>query len=217
MHTVHFPKDRAVGQLMRVVRHRDKELWEDIADAQGTVTIPADEQLILALDNTTDLSPLDDFHPDALCGLQLWKLFALRDEELRHVGRLTGLRYLSLSDAWEITDAGVAHLAGLVHLEELDLTETTITDVGLAYLSTLANVRTLSLWGTRVGDSGLRHIRKLAALENVLMPYTKITDRGLHDLAANRNLKRLDIRGTNITTSRVEALQRLLPDCAITM
>lgn len=215
MQTVRFPEGYPVGQLMRVVRQQDRELWEDVAPAQGIVTISTDEQLVLLLDETTDLSPLDDFHPDALFGLSLWKIFTLRDEELRHVGRLTGLRYLALSDAWEITDVGIAHLGGLVQLEELDLTETTVTDVGLTYLRRLGKLRTLILWGTQVGDIGLRLLQDLGSLETLNLRYTKVSDQGLDALSAHTGLKLLDIKGAGFTVSGVEALQRALPHCTI--
>lgn len=216
MHTVYFPETQSVGQLMRVVRDHDQERWEDICTAQGTVNISAGERLILMLDNTTDLSPLDDVGPDALFGLHLWKLFTLPDDELRHVGRLSGLRYLSLGDAWEVTDSGMAHLAGLVRLEELDLTQTTITDKGLAYLDGLANVRKLSLWGTQVGDAGLLHVLHMRGLEILNLRYTKVSDEGVGDLVRLRNLKRLDLTGTNITVRRIEQVRRALPNCTIT-
>ncbi len=84
MHQVHFPEDHAVGQLMQVVSRHGQEVWEDIAVAQGIVTISDGERLILTLDNTTDLSPLDGFHPHALYGLQLWKLFEWKRQNSEH-------------------------------------------------------------------------------------------------------------------------------------
>jgi hypothetical protein len=215
MRAVQFPEDHSVGKLIRVVRHGADEAWEDIAEVRGSLTLPAGDGLVLELDNTEALSPLDALPPDALFGLVLWKLFTLRDEELRHVGRLTGLRRLWLSDAWAITDTGIAHLAGLVHLEDLDLTETAVTDRGLRSLGALANLRRLILWGTRVGDIGAEHLGNLNHLEELDLRHTAISDRSIANLAALKGLAELDIAGTGITPQGVEALQGALPHCTI--
>ena len=41
------------------------------------------------------------------------------DPELAHIGRLTRLAFLNFSDAPAVTDAGLAHLAGLTQLCEM--------------------------------------------------------------------------------------------------
>lgn len=215
MYTVQFPEDHSVGKLIRVVRHGVDEAWEDIAEVRGALTLPTGDGLVLELDNTEDLSPLDAFPPDALFGLVLWKLFTLRDEELRHVGRLTGLRRLWLGDAWAITDTGIAHLTGLVHLEDLDLTDTAVTDWGLRSLGALVNLHRLILWGTRVGDAGVAHLRGLGHLEELNLRYTPVSDHSIASLAVHDGLTELDIARTGITPQGIEALQRVLPCCVV--
>lgn len=215
MHVIRFPEDRSVGKLIRIVLHEEDEAWEDIANVRGTLVLPADDGLVLELDNTEDLSPLDGCPPAALFGLVLWKLFTLHDEELHHVGRLTGLRRLWLSDAWGITDAAITHLIRLVHLEDLDLTQTNVTDHGLRYLGMLVSLRRLILWGTRVGDAGIEHLGALNHLEELNLRYTMVSDRSIASLAVHRGLTELDIAETGITPQGVDVLQNALPHCAI--
>ena len=53
------------------------------------------------------------------------------------------LRTLALEDA-SITDAGLAHLAGLTELDDLDLMRVHISDKGLAHLKNLTSCESCS-------------------------------------------------------------------------
>ena len=216
MHSVRFPDDRSVGKLIRMTITADGQRGEeDVCDLHGMVTIPDNAQLVVELDNTTDLSLLDGFHADDLFGLTLWKLFSIRDDELRHVGRLTGLRELVVLDAWNIGNPGIAHLAGLVNLEKLDLTESSITDVGLAHVGRFVKLRTLVLWGTQITDEGLHHIQSLLSLEKLNLYRTRVSDRGMPYLVCHRRLRQLDLRHTNVTASGIAMVQGSMPQCAV--
>ena len=57
----------------------------------------------------------------------------------------------------EVTDAGLAHLAGLAALKFLHLNDTQVTDAGLAHLTGLTALEVLGLSGTQVTDAGLAH------------------------------------------------------------
>jgi Leucine-rich repeat (LRR) protein len=59
----------------------------------------------------------------------------------------------------QITDAGLAHLAGLTNLETLSLFGTHITDAGLAHLEKLTNLKELNLSDTRVTSEGCDKLR----------------------------------------------------------
>ncbi|MDO4570790.1 MAG: hypothetical protein Q4D38_10425, partial [Planctomycetia bacterium] len=95
-----------------------------------------------------------------------------------------------------ITDAGLAHLAGLTNLESLDLGWTKITDAGLAHLAGLTNLDWLELRDTNITDPGLAHLAGLTNLNQLGLENTNITDAGLAHLAGLTNLDWLELRDT---------------------
>jgi hypothetical protein len=50
------------------------------------------------------------------------------DEGLRQVGRMTQLKELYIWDARSVTDAGIAHLAGLENLQKIHISHSNLTD-----------------------------------------------------------------------------------------
>ena len=99
----------------------------------------------------------------------------ITDEERRKV---TGL-HLSVSD---ITNDGLAHLAGLENLQWLDLMNTQVGDAGLAQLARLKNLQWLNLSDTQVGDAGLAHLTGLKNLQRLHLINTQVTDAGVAKL-----------------------------------
>jgi hypothetical protein len=57
-----------------------------------------------------------------------------------------------------ITDAGLASLKNLTHLEGLDLSETEVTEAGLEQLKGLTNLLSLTLVATHIDDAGIDRI-----------------------------------------------------------
>ena len=104
----------------------------------------------------------------------------------------------------EVTDASLAHLAGLTALELLILDGTHVTDAGLAHLTGLTALKALDLIGTQVTDAGLAHLAGLAALETLDLAGTQVTDAGV---AALR--KRLP-NGVRSGRDPIPPLRRLL-------
>ncbi len=61
----------------------------------------------------------------------------------------------------KVTDAGLAHLAGLTALEELDLSYSQVPDAGLAHLAGLTALETLYLpYSQEITDAGVAKIQK---------------------------------------------------------
>jgi DNA invertase Pin-like site-specific DNA recombinase len=81
-----------------------------------------------------------------------------------------------------ITDAGLAHLEGLVNLQRLHLSGTQITDAGLVSLKGLTKLEDLALEETQISDGGLVYLKELTALKSLSLMYTKTTDAGVGDL-----------------------------------
>jgi hypothetical protein len=93
----------------------------------------------------------------------------------------------------EIADAGLAQIAGLTRLQELDLQSTQITDAGLAHLARLTRLQRLSLDGTKITDAGLAHLAGLTRLQWLWL--------------LNNN--------SQVTDDGVKKLQQALPKCQI--
>ena len=107
----------------------------------------------------------------------------------------------------QITDAGLAHLAGLTQLQFLYLDDTQITDAGLANLAGLTRLQHFRLSNTRITDGGLAHIAGLTQLQMLGLDNTKVTDAGLANLAGLTRLQSLSLYDTRITDAGLHTLQ----------
>ncbi len=82
------------------------------------------------------------------------------DSTMRQISRLaTGPTSLSLSNT-QVTDAGLAYLAGLNDLQSLMLDGTQVTDAGLAHVKRMKNLLALDLSGTHVTDDGIAELTR---------------------------------------------------------
>ena len=138
------------------------------------------------------------------------RLDPLSDALMIHVGRLSGLEELDLSQS-AVTDSGILQLRGLKNLRVLKLTDTAIGDAGLAHLSRLTNLRVLNLDGNAISDAGLTHLSGLSNLLELSLEDTGLTDAGLIHLKGLMNLRFLNLKGTRVSFPGVQDLQRSLP------
>ena len=112
----------------------------------------------------------------------------------------------------EVTDASLAHLAGLTALELLILDGTQVTDAGLAHLSGLTALKDLRLIVTGFTDAGLAHLTGLTALERLYLYGNPITGPGLAHLTGLTALKELSLYNTQVTDAGVAELRKRLPN-----
>jgi Leucine-rich repeat (LRR) protein len=109
--------------------------------------------------------------------------YDVADEDMAHLGALRQLREL-LIESDEITDRGVAHLAGCRSLESLHLIYSPrVTDEALATLAALPNLRFLNLSGVPITDAGIKLLSACPRLESLDLEGTQITDACLGTLA----------------------------------
>jgi Leucine-rich repeat (LRR) protein len=88
----------------------------------------------------------------------------ITDEGLSAIGKLRSLSQLDL-EANQLSDAGIAHLAGLENLRTLGLAGNEgVTDQAFQALASLSMLASLDLSGTAVTDQGLTALK--AALPN---------------------------------------------------
>jgi hypothetical protein len=74
------------------------------------------------------------------------------DDDLRVLEDLTDVQQLTLSNRKKVTDAGLAHLAGLTRLNVLVLDGTSVTGPGLHYLRDLQQLEGLTFSSTALTD-----------------------------------------------------------------
>lgn len=208
-----FPADRSMGTL-KAQRPGDAE-WTTLGQARGRYTVDQEWQLKLIVhhDAISDLSPLAGIAPDALVSVVLIGT-EVDDGQLCHIGRLTGLRELDLTNT-PVSDRGMACLGGLIHLASLRLFRTSVSGDGLVNLGRMTALRHLELGSTTVTDAGLVHLANLPALSTVDLHDTAVTEQGLAHLAKLTSLKRLAI--PEMSTDAIVRMRQRLPDCRVTV
>jgi Leucine-rich repeat (LRR) protein len=159
-----------------------------------------------------------------LAGLEALEVLHLNrtlvsDAGLAFIGKLKNLRALFINDETvfsgekkRISDAGLAHLAGLDKLEILDLDGCLVGDAGLAHLSGL-NLRELSI-GTydakgSIGTEGLKQIAKLGGLQALVIRDSKITAGSLALLGGLTHLRVLDLWSDAMTDEAAGQLVKM--------
>jgi Leucine-rich repeat (LRR) protein len=133
---------------------------------------------------------------------------AVTDADLGHLRGWKLLQFLDLSDCKNVTDAGLAYLARLPELTELNLAGSGVRGDGLDHLKTADRLRALD---ARKTGATARHLAPLAALKNLeRLTLDPVADeRVLRFLAGLPNLKEIDLRGFPLTNRRLGLLQKM--------
>jgi hypothetical protein len=163
------------------------------------------------------------------------------DEGLKYVGKMHALEELYIWDATSITDAGVAHLAGLKNLKNIHMDSSKMTDASLVLLSGLPRIEKMSLqlntftdrgflrlkgqdnltelWtghgNFQVTDAGLARFREFKKLELIDLQKSKVTARGLEQLKGMKSLKRVLLGSTGIADSELEPFRQAMPNVKV--
>lgn len=115
--------------------------------------------------------------------------YASTDIDLEPVGRTKDIRSLRISNAENITDAGLAHLAG-TRLLELEV-----------------------LHAEKITDDGIDHISKISTLEKLTLSYCEqLTGASIDHLRRLTNLKKISAFQAGINP---RILQSMLPNCEV--
>jgi len=175
-------------------------------------------RLFRSLRELTDISlggiNSTDQHLEALRGLTALRGLWLgdtrvTDKGLANLTELSQLRELSLDRNSAITDAGLAHIAGLTKMETLLLGRTGITDAGLAKLRGMTELGLLTLDRTKITDVGMAHLAGMVKLYSLALDGTRITDAGLKYLRKMDCLRTLHLSATNISDAGLAQLRDL--------
>jgi Leucine-rich repeat (LRR) protein len=130
------------------------------------------------------------------------------DADLGHLRGWKLVQALDLSDCKNVTDAGLAYLALMPELTDLNLAGSGVRGDGLDHLKGSTSLRALDLRRTGVTA---RQLAPLAALKNLeRLTLDPLTDeRVLRFLAGFPNLKEIDLRGFTLTNRRLGLLQTM--------
>jgi Leucine-rich repeat (LRR) protein len=118
------------------------------------------------------------------------------------------LESLDLSDS-TFTDEGMKGLEGLKELRRLDLRNTAVTDEGIKHLSGLTELEELDLYGVKVTDSGLASLRNLSAMRKLNLLGAEIDDAGMEVFAGMVHLREVNLYRTHVTNAGLAKLRAL--------
>jgi len=137
----------------------------------------------------------------------------LGDEGLTYLKNIPSVEKLNLDGMSNLTGAGLAHVATLSQLKDLNVGRTPITDGDLAHLSKLTKLESLNLYNTQTTDEGLVHLKRLRSLKRLkVRTKGEITDKGVAHLTEIKSLEHLDLPNWGITDeglAHVAELSRL--------
>ncbi|MFC1739414.1 leucine-rich repeat domain-containing protein, partial [Planctomycetota bacterium] len=95
----------------------------------------------------------------------------IRDEDLACLANLKNLRWFQISqiitEPLGLTDAGVAHLAGLTNMNRLTFGGPELTDKAFVYLEDMKKLDMLNVYGGNFTDEGLANLKGLKALRSI--------------------------------------------------
>lgn len=133
---------------------------------------------------------------------------AITDEDLQRLALFPNLARLSLRGT-AISDAGLAALTGLP-LASLDLRGTAVSGNGFALLPT-TRLEALHLTDTKVTEADLARLPSLPLLKTLKLNFLALSDLSIETLAAQPNLRHVELDGTQLSDEGLRRLLELLP------
>jgi hypothetical protein len=114
-----------------------------------------------------------------------------------------------LRESW-VSDGELGALARVPRLVRVDLAHTRISDLGVRQLRALAALRELDLsWAELVGDEGVVALKELGSLRRLALRGTQVTSATLAGLAGLGDLEALDVAFARVTDEGMPSLLRL--------
>ena len=137
----------------------------------------------------------------------------VNDDDMTLISGFSNIRWLNVQGT-SITDKSLQHIGALMRLEFLCLDGTDMTDAGLVYLSQLVNLRQLFFSDTQVTGRELKHLAELHELEYLLLPRRcRIEDDHLVLFYGLTKLKKVNLKGADVSSEGLSKLQESLPAC----
>lgn len=193
--------DAIVGQLIRLFHLKALTLGTGLTDAGLTQlkNMPSLQELTVGPSQITGKGIASLAELPSLKVLCLHQMKLASADEWASFGKLSSLQCLTLMHIRsQVTDAHIAHLAGLQFLRELSIGAIIIRDRNAMY-------------SMDVTDKGIGYISKLKSLERLSLRGVKITDEGLQQLSKIPTLQWLDLQGCKVTEQGLQRLKKKLP------
>lgn len=166
--------------------------------------IPATPESFTTVGNLKGLVELDVGSTDA------------SDKSLEEISKITTLQSLEMSRCL-IQGKSFSSLKALVKLRELDLSSNRLSKNSIQILIQSApQLTSLDLSDTELTDNDiiqictLKHLQILDVSRNRL-----VTDRAIDSLLKLKNLKRLNVKKTSLSTAGVDRIRSRIPNCTI--
>lgn len=131
------------------------------------------------------------------------------DEHLEHIVALPHLKSVAISYANGVTSSGVIHLAKMPQLEAINLTNVPDLAENLKGLVTLPTLKALSLNGRNVTDSEMVSLANATGLERLGLRNTSVTDDGMAHFIGLKKLSSLYMEGAMLTDDAIPHLIQL--------
>ena len=199
---LHFPDDVSVGFFEAYVGSTTLKR----GDARGPVSVPERADVYLYL--TCPIRGLGQLRADDVASIEIHKRSA-KDADFGRLSHLTAVRELRASKSHDVGDAGLAAIALMRRMRELDLYASAVTDAGLVHLSGMVELESLNLGDTRVTGPGLAHLVGLQRLS--YLTRSGIGDDAVPHLLRLRGLNRIVLRQTRLTEAAVARLRAGFP------
>lgn len=137
--------------------------------------------------------------------------------ELKKLRLFSDLRSASFAGT-NLNDVGLAHVARVRTIDNLNLQDTEISDAGLACLERLPNLQHLRLKGNpQLTNACVPHLARLTQLVDLQIHETSITEAALTELAGLAELRGVSVHvwQGNYTFDGLLALSVRMPGCAV--
>lgn len=126
---------------------------------------------------------------------------------LASVAQLKGLTNLNIINQSKLNDLGLAHLAGLKHLERFGYIGTSMTGKPFKDFTGWTRLRSSSFRGSQIDDEGLRALcENFSTLETLSLAHAKFTDAAAVHLAKLKQLKGLEVGSQKATSQSLRHL-----------
>ena len=195
-----------------------------VAAAKGKVELTADGQGVKLLDLAVPGAGPHDHRKDDpydaaffehvghLSTLESLNIISTKfnDDWMPPLAKLTNLKVLRFTNNGKLTDAGMAHLAGLTKLENFSFVGTQMTGKSYARFDGFTKLTRVSHRGSLIDDEGLRQLcDHLPNLESLSLAHAKFTDVGAPHLAKLTKLKGLEVGASKATPQALTHIAKL--------
>lgn len=140
----------------------------------------------------------------------------LPEDFLARLAALPEIEFLGLENT-DISESDWRNISRFPKLQIVYVSHSNITDDAVKTLSQLIALEEISMNNAReITDVSINYVSKMPLLTNLKVCDTNITDQGLRALSQNsKNLRIIEIRGTNVTAEGVEQFRAVLPQCSV--